>query len=244
MRAIVRLDIKNDNVVKGINFDGLRVVGKPIDLAKKYYENGADEIFYIDCVASLYGQNNLTNIILQSAKNIFIPFCAGGGIRNIDDATKFLRSGADKVILNTAAIENPLVVNTLVKNLGSQSVVLSVEAKKISPGKWEAYKNFGRDRSGLDAIEWVKESKNLGVGEILLTSIENEGRGNGFDIELYEECNGLVDVPIIASGGFQKLEHIEKLISKTDVDGFTISQALHYNKITMNEIKKYLANNC
>ena len=243
MRIIPRLDIKNEKVIKGINLEGLRVVGNPLSFAKKYYDQGADELIYIDCVASLYGQNNLTDITLKSTKNIFIPFCVGGGIRSLLDAEKLFNNGADKIAINTAGIENSSLIKNLIKRFGSQSIILSVQAKKISPNTWKAYKNFGRDESDKDVIDWILEVSELGVGEILLTSIDAEGLGEGFEIELYKKCTKLIKIPIIASGGFGELEHIKKLKEETDIDAITTSQAIHYNKFTLREIKEYCNKN-
>lgn len=243
MRVIARLDIKNHNVVKGINYEGLRIVGNPVVLAKKYYEDGVDEIFFIDCVASLYGQNNLTKIIFESTKDVFIPFCVGGGIRSIEDAYLLLKMGADKITINTAALERPKLLTELAKKFGSQCVTLSVEAKKIDFNKWVVYKNFGRDNTEIKVNEWIKKSQDLGVGEIVLTSIDHEGKGQGFDLDLYKNCSDLVNVPLIAGGGFGKLEDIIQLKKKAKVEGVTISQALHYNNVSIQKLRKILDKN-
>ena len=243
MRVIPRIDVKNNFVIKGINFEGLRKVGNPIDFAKKYYNHGADELIYIDCVASLYGQNNLVELTVKSTKDIFIPFCVGGGIRSIKDAQSLFSNGADKITINTAAIENKKLIQLLSKKFGSQSIVLSVEAKKISKNKWKVYKNFGRDETDIDVIEWIKEASMHGIGEILLTSIEAEGLGAGFDINLYKECEKFVKIPIIACGGFGKLSHIKEIKDNTNIDAIAISQALHYEKISINQIKNFCVKN-
>jgi len=243
MRIIARIDVKNNFVIKGINFEGLRKVGNPIDLAKKYYNHGADELIYIDCVASLYGQNNLAELTVKSTKDIFIPFCVGGGIRSILDAQSLFNNGADKITINTAAIENKNLIQTLSTKFGSQSIVLSIEAKKITKNKWKVYKNFGRDETDIDVVDWIKEASMYGIGEILLTSIEAEGLGAGFDIDLYKECEQAAKVPIIACGGFGKLKHIKELKDKTKIDAIAISQALHYEKISINEIKEFCKKN-
>ena len=169
MRIISRLDIKNQNLIKGINLEGLRVVGEPNKYALKYYNEGVDEIIFMDVVASLYGRNNLFDIISKASKDIFIPITVGGGIRSIDDAIKAFKSGADKVAVNTAAVENNNLINQLSEKFGSQSIVLSVEAKKIKQDYWEVFTNNGRQETGLNVIEWVKNCENRGAGEILLT---------------------------------------------------------------------------
>lgn len=243
MRVIPRIDVKNNFVIKGINFEGLRKVGNPIDFAKKYYKHGADELIYIDCVASLYGQNNLAELTVKSTKDIFIPFCVGGGIRSVNDAQSLFNNGADKITINTAAIENRKLIKLLSKKFGSQSIVLSVEAKKISKKKWKVYKNFGRDETDIDVFEWIKEASINGIGEILLTSIEAEGLGAGFDIDLYQECEKIIKTPIIACGGFGKLDHIKEIKDNTNIDAVAISQALHYEKISINEIKDFCIKN-
>ena len=243
MRIIPRIDVKNNFVIKGINFEGLRKVGNPIDFAKKYYNNGADEIIYIDCVASLYGQNNLAELTVKSTKDIFIPFCVGGGIRSMMDAQSLFNNGADKISINTAAIQNKELLKSLSTKFGSQSIVLSVEAKKIAQNTWKVYKNFGRDETDIDVFDWIKEASTCGIGEILLTSIEAEGLGSGFDIDLYKKCEKLVKVPIIACGGFGKLEHIKELKNRTNIDAVAISQALHYDRLSIGEIKEFCLKN-
>ena len=199
--------------------------------------------FFIDCVASLYGQNNLTKIIFESTKDIFVPFCVGGGIRSLEDAYLLLKMGADKITINTAAIEKPKLLTELAKKFGSQCITLSVEAKKVDFKNWVVYKNFGRDHSGKKVNEWIIEAQNLGVGEIILTSIDYEGKGQGFDIDLYKNCSDLVNVPLIAGGGFEKLEDVKELKKNAKVEGITISQALHYNKISIKKLRKFLDSN-
>lgn len=175
LRIIPRLDIKGPNLIKGIHLEGLRVMGDPQEFAIRYYEAGADELVYMDIVASLYGRNNLSDIIRRTADQVFIPITVGGGIRSVDDARHILRSGADKVAINTAAIARPELVTEVARRFGSQAMVLSIEAKQVGPGKWEAYTDNGRERTGLDVIEWVKRGVELGAGEVLLTSVDREG---------------------------------------------------------------------
>ena len=165
-RLIARLDIKNKNLIKPINLEGLRIVGDPNEYAKKYYINGIDEIFFMDTVATLYSRSHLTEIITNITKEIFIPITVGGGIRSFEDANELLNSGADKVAINTAAVQNPKIIKNIVDKIGSQSLVISIDAKKRSEGKWEVYINNGRDRTGIDAIDWIKKVVDLGAGEV------------------------------------------------------------------------------
>ena len=240
MRVIARLDIKNENVIKGINFEGLRVVGNPNTLAKKYYEDGADELIYSDCVASLYGRNNLANLVKIATKNIFIPITVAGGIRSENDAELLMKNGSDKLAINTELFKNKNAGNTLVKKYGSQSIILSIQAKKVSKSTWEAYVNFGRDRTNVDVKEWVNEMKKYNFGELLLTSIDADGLSNGFDVELYEHISKNINIPLIACGGFVKLNHIKELKRYENIDAISISKAIHYEKIQISEIKKFV----
>mgnify|MGYP000284358303 FL=1 len=240
MRVIARLDIKNENVIKGINFEGLRVVGNPNDLAKKYYQDGADELIYSDCVASLYNRNNLAGLVENATKNIFIPITVAGGIRSEKDAEILMNNGSDKLAINTELFKNKKVGQDLIMKYGSQSIILSIQAKKISSSSWEAYTNFGRDSTNIDVKEWVIEMSKYNFGELLLTSIDADGLSGGFDIELYEQVSKLIKIPLIACGGFGKLNHIKELKNYANVDAISISKALHYEKFKISEIKKYV----
>jgi len=182
LRIIPRLDIKGKNLIKGVQLEGLRVMGDPHQFALKYYRAGADELVYMDIVASLYGRNNLSDIIKRAADQVFIPITVGGGIRSVDDARHILRYGADKVAINTAAIARPDLISEVARRFGSQAMVLSIEAKQVAPGKWEAYTDNGRERTGLDVLEWVRKGVEMGAAEILLTSVDREGTRKGFDI--------------------------------------------------------------
>lgn len=242
MRIIARLDIKNENVIKGINFEGLRVVGKPNNLAKKYYKEGVDELIYSDCVASLYGRNNLAELVKETVKDIFIPITVAGGVRSEDDADILMKNGSDKLAINTELFKNPNVGKMLINKYGSQSIMLSIQAKKVSKLSWEAYVNFGRDKTNMDVMEWAKKMTSYNFGELLLTSIDADGLSNGFDVELYEKVSKIMNIPIIACGGFGKLDHIKELYKYAKVDAISISKALHYEKIEIKEIKKFIAN--
>jgi len=237
-RIIARLDIKGENVVKGINLEGVRPVGKPDILAKKYYTQGVDEIIYMDVVASLYERNSLVKYIKEAAKNIFVPLTVGGGIRNLDDIKEVLNNGADKVAINTAAIKNPGLIKQASEMIGSQSIILSIEAKKQKDNSWEAYFNNGREKSGINVIDWIEEAEKLGAGEVLLTSVDNEGLKRGMDIKLLDCIKNKVKIPVIFCGGVGNVQHIKEAIK--GVDAIAIASILHYEKITVNEIKNIL----
>jgi len=243
VRVIARLDIKNNYLIKGIHLEGLRKVGSPYDFAKNYFNSGIDEIIYMDAVASLYNRNSLNEIIEETSKNIFIPITVGGGIRSSEDANKILRSGADKIAINTAAIEDPRLIEGLSNRFGSSTIVLSIEAKKKENGTWEAYTNNGREKTGLDVIKWSIEAEKLGAGEILLTSVDKEGTCKGFDYDLIKAVSSEINIPLIASGGMGDLKHFEKVVKYSECDGVAIANMLHYSKIKINEIKTFSSNN-
>ena len=237
-RIIARLDIKGENVVKGINLEGIRPVGKPDILANKYYKQGVDEIIYMDVVASLYGRNSLVKYIKLAAKDIFVPLTVGGGIRNIDDIKEVLNNGADKVAINTAAIKNPGLIKEASEMIGSQSIILSIEAKKQRDNSWEAYFNNGREKSGINVIDWIEEAEKLGAGEILLTSVDNEGLKRGMDIKLLEAIKNKFKIPLIFAGGVGNIKHIKEVREK--VDAIAIASILHYEETTISEIKDHI----
>lgn len=237
LRIIPRLDIKGSNLIKGIHLEGLRVMGDPHEFALRYYEEGADELVYMDIVASLYSRNNLSEIIRRAADRVFIPITVGGGIRSVDDAKHILRSGADKVAINTAAIARPELISEVSRKFGSQAMVLSIEAKQIGPGKWEAYTDNGRERTGLDVIEWAKRGVELGAGEILLTSVDREGTRRGYDIDLIRQVSQAVPVPIIASGGMGTIEQMVEAAITGLADAVAMADVLHYKRLTLKEIR-------
>ena len=239
VRVIARLDIKNNFLIKGIHLEGLRKIGNPYEFSKRYFQTGIDEIIYMDAVASLYKRNSLNQIIEETSKNIFIPITVGGGVRTIDDAHKILRSGADKVALNTAAIKNPRLIEELSNRFGSSTIVISIEAKKLLNGKWEAYINNGREKTGIDVIEWSRDVEKLGAGEILLTSVDQEGTGKGFDNNLIKSVTENVMIPVIASGGMGKLQHFTDVVKSSNCDGVAMANILHYSKIKIEDIKKF-----
>ena len=204
VRIIPRLDIKGPNLVKGIHLEGLRVLGKPSDFANFYYEQGADELMFMDVVASLYERNSLHEIISDTAKNIFIPITVGGGLRSLSDIKEVLRAGADKVCLNTAAIKNPLLIKDASRMFGSSTIVVAIEAIRELDGNYFAYTDNGREYTGIDVFEWAQKVCDLGAGEIVITSVDREGTGQGYDLELISKIAKLVSVPIIAHGGAGK----------------------------------------
>jgi len=236
IRLIGRLDIKGPNLIKGINLEGLRVIGSPNDYAFKYYNQGIDELIFMDCVATLYGRNHLAELIVRASKEIFVPITVGGGIRSTDDVFEILRSGADKVAINTAAILNPNLISKVSRSFGSQCMVLSVEAKKVGNNKWEAYTDNGREKTGLDVLSWVKQAVKLGAGEILLTSVDNEGTRKGFDVHLLKTITNEVSVPVIASGGMGNPNHLMEAVKLGNIDAIAMADILHYERYSFESI--------
>lgn len=237
-RLIARLDIKGPNLIKGIHLEGLRVIGSPNEHARRYYEQGADELIYMDCVASLYGRNSLGDIVQSAARGIFIPMTVGGGVRSVQDATYLLRCGADKVAVNTAAIANPTLVSDIARRFGSQCMVLSIEAKQQSPGQWEAYTDNGRECTGMDVLAWAKKGVALGAGEILLTSVDREGTRKGFDVALVKAVTAAVGIPVIASGGMGKPEDLVDAVQIGGADAVAVADILHYKRATIDDLRR------
>jgi len=237
IRLIARLDIKGPNLIKGIHLEGLRVIGDPQEYARRYYEAGADELVYMDIVASLYGRNSLKAIIKRAAQDIFIPITVGGGIRSVDDAKAILRSGADKVAINTAAVARPELITEIARRFGSQCMVLSIEAKRIAPGKWEAYTDNGRERTGLDAVAWARRGCELGAGEILLTSVDQEGTRKGFEVELVKAIAAEAPIPVIASGGMGSTYDFLRVVQEGKADAVAMADVLHYQRIPFADIR-------
>ena len=238
VRLIGRLDIKGPNLIKGIQLEGLRVIGDPQEYAQRYYEAGADELIYMDIVASLYGRNNLAEIVKRAAQDIFIPLTVGGGVRSVEDAKQLLRAGADKVAINTAAIRRPELVTEISRRFGSQCTVLSIEAKRVGEKKWEAYTDNGRERTGMDVVEWAIRGCELGAGEILLTSVDQEGTRRGFDVPLVRAVTLAVAVPVIASGGMGKPQDLVEVVQKGEADAVAMADILHYRRATVADIRR------
>lgn len=231
VRIIPRLDIKGPNLVKGIHLEGLRVMGKPEKFARYYYENGADELLYMDVVASLYGRNSLLDIVQRTSKEIFIPLTVSGGLRSLEDIKAVLWAGADKVSLNTAAIENPNLIYEASRRFGSSTIVVSIEAIKRPDGSYEAYTNNGREHTGVEVTGWAKKVAELGAGELIITSIDREGTGEGFDMDFTKRIAESVSIPVIACGGAGTKEHIRDVIIEGSADAVSIASVLHYNCI-------------
>ncbi len=237
IRIIPRLDIKGPNLVKGIHLEGLRVLGKPSDFAKYYYENGADELLFMDVVASLYERNSLHDIISETAKQIFIPITVGGGLRTISDIKEVLRVGADKVCLNTAAINNPNLIKEASRMFGSSTIVIAIEAIKEIDGRYLAYTDNGREYTGVDVFQWAQKVDELGAGEIVITSVDREGTGKGCDIDLINRISSLVSIPVIAHGGIGNKSHVVDVFENNNVSSVMISSLFHYQYIKENESK-------
>ena len=237
VRIIPRLDIKGPNLVKGIHLEGLRVLGKPEHFARHYYENGADELLYMDAVASLYGRNSLLDIVERTAREIFIPLAVGGGLRSVDDIRAVLRAGADKVAINTAAINRPELISEASRRFGSSTIVVAIDAIRKPDGTYEAYTDYGREQTGVDALDWAVRAVGLGAGELLVTSIDNEGTGSGFDLELTRKIAESVPVPVIACGGAGTVDHVYRVIVEGKADAVSLASTLHYNFIKHNRYR-------
>ena len=238
-RIIARLDIKGSDLIKTIQLEGLRKIGAPEVFAKKYYDGGIDEIIYMDTVASLYGRNHLSDLVKRTVKNVFVPITVGGGIRTLKDAISLLKCGADKIAVNTAAVKKPDLINEIANELGNQCFVLSIEAKNTKKNYWEVYIENGRQPTGISVQDWVLQTSKRGVGEILLTSIDNEGTGKGFDYNLLEMVTNSVNIPIIASGGMGSLSHFKQLCNHINIDAIAMANIIHYNKFSISEIKNF-----
>jgi cyclase len=235
-RVIARLDIKGPNLIKPVRMEGLRIIGDPNEYAKRYQE--ADELLYIDVVASLYGRNNLTEIVERTTQSVFIPVTVGGGIRSLEDVRRLFDAGADKVALNTGAIRRPSLVTEIADRYGSQAVVVSIEAKRVNGG-WECYTDGGRERTGKSVQEWASEAVSRGAGEVLLTSIDQEGTMKGFDCDLISRIGPCVDVPVVACGGMGTIQHGLDVLH-AGADAIALGSALHYNKLIIGEIREHI----
>lgn len=231
VRVIPRLDIKGPNLVKGIHLEGLRVLGKPERFARYYYEAGADELIYLDVVASLYGRNSLLPIIEKTSREIFIPLCVGGGLRTVDDIREVLRAGADKVSINTAAIKRPELIREAALAFGSSTIVVSIEAIRRKDGSYEALTDYGREHSRIDPFQWAVQAVELGAGELVVTSIDREGTGRGYDLELTRRIAETVPIPVIASGGAGTVQQISDAVREGRADAVSVASMLHYHVV-------------
>lgn len=240
-RIIPCLDVKEGRVVKGINFVGLKEVGDPVELAREYYEQGADELVFLDITASHEHRDTMVDVVEKVAKEIFMPFTVGGGIRTIEDIRRMLLAGADKVSLNSAAVKNPNILKGGADMFGCQCIVLAVDAKKREDGSgWNVYINGGRIDTGMDLLEWVDKGVALGAGEILLTSMDTDGCKQGFDVEMLKAVHDRVSVPVIASGGCGSLEHFAEVFEKDVSEAALAASLFHYGELTVSEVKEYL----
>lgn len=239
IRLIARLDVKGSNLVKGIQLEGLRKLGDPNHFAREYYEQGIDELLYIDIVASLYNRNNLSDIVRKTVQEVYVPVCVGGGLRSVEDVRAILTAGADKAAINTAAVKRPELISEVAAAFGSQCMVLSIQAKRSGPGRWEAYYDNGRAHSGYDVVEWAKRGVELGAGEILLTSVDNEGLQRGMDLELIRAVSQAVDVPVICGGGVGCAADAVAG-AQAGADAIACAAVLHYGKETVSGLKTAL----
>ncbi len=242
-RIIPCLDVKDGRVVKGTRFVNLKDAGDPVQIASFYGRQGADEIIFLDITASFQKRKIMLEVVEKTAECTFIPLTVGGGIRNVEDIKNLLNSGADKVSLNTAAVENPSLVQIGAEKFGRQCMVVAVDVKRqnIEPGKWEVFTYGGRKATGIDVFEWIKKVEQLGAGEILLTSMDADGTTEGYDLELTRRISEMINIPVIASGGAGTLEHISDVLTQGKADAALAASIFHYKKYSIRELKEYLA---
>ncbi len=238
IRIIPCLDVKNGKVVKGIHFKNLRYAGDPVELAKWYSQQGADEIVFLDITATIEKRKILLEVVKKTAQNVFVPLTVGGGIKTLEDIRDLLNSGADKVSINTAAVKNPKLISDAAKAFGSQCIVVAIDAKSVGKDKWEVYINGGTIPTGIDVIKWTKKVEQLGAGEILLTSIDADGTKNGYDISLTKKVVENVNIPVIASGGAGKVEHFIEVVKKAKVHAVLAASVFHYKKYSIRKVKQ------
>ncbi|WP_366516998.1 imidazole glycerol phosphate synthase subunit HisF [Thauera sp.] len=239
-RIIPCLDVKSGRVVKGVNFVELRDAGDPVEIARRYDEQGADEITFLDITASSDDRDIILHVVEQVAEQVFIPLTVGGGVRVVEDVRRLLNAGADKVSMNTAAVNNPQLVHDASSKVGSQCIVVAIDAKQTAPGKWEVFTHGGRNNTGLDAIEWARRVAALGAGEILLTSMDRDGTRNGFDLALTRAVSDAVRIPVIASGGVGTLEHLAEGVSEGRADAVLAASIFHFGQHTVREAKELM----
>jgi cyclase len=240
-RIIPCLDVTAGRVVKGVNFVALRDAGDPVEIARRYDEQGADELCFLDITASSDERDIIVHVIESVAAQVFIPLTVGGGVRKVEDVRKLLNAGADKVSINTAAVENPQLVADCARRFGSQAIVVAVDAKGAGPGRWEVYTHGGRRPTGKDAVEWAARMAELGAGEILLTSMDRDGTKSGFDLELTRAVARAVPVPVIASGGVGTLEHLAQGVEIGGADAVLAASVFHYGEFSVGEAKRFMA---
>ena len=240
-RIIPCLDVDNGRVVKGTNFTSLRDAGDPVELARFYSDQGADEIVFLDITATSGGRKTMADVVARAAGRVFVPLTVGGGIRTVEDFTAILRAGADKVSMNSAALKDPSIISNAAKKFGSQCVVVAMDAKRSEGGGWTLYLNGGRIDTGKNVLEWAREAEQLGAGEILLTSMDCDGVKNGYDLELTRAVSEAVSIPVIASGGAGSMEHFYDAFTEGKADAVLAASLFHFKEITIPELKEYLA---
>lgn len=239
-RIIPCLDVRDGKVVKGINFVGIKEVGDPVELAKKYNDQRADELVFLDITATYEGRKTMVDVVRRVAQQVFIPLTVGGGISSIEQIRDLLHSGADKISLNSAALDHPELIEQAAKVYGAQCVVLAIDAKKMPDGSWHCFKAGGRVDTGIDAVEWAKKATALGAGEILLTSMDADGTKKGFDLELCRAIKQAVNVPVIASGGCGQVEHFAQVLEEDVADAALAASLFHYNELSVRDVKEHL----
>lgn len=239
-RIIPCLDVHNGRVVKGVNFVNLRDAGDPVEIAKEYDRQGADELVFLDITASSDARNIVIDMVEAVASQVFIPFTVGGGIRTVEDFRDILRAGADKISINSSAVENPQLIHDAARKFGSQCVVVAMDVKRKADGNYSVYVHGGRKDTGIDALEWARKAEALGAGEILLTSMDSDGTKNGYDNVITSKISEMVSIPVIASGGAGKLEHFYDGIVKGKADAVLAASLFHYKELTIRQVKEYL----
>ena len=238
LRIVPRLDVKQGKLIKGVQMEGWRKVGDPVEFAKLYSETGADEMIFMDVVASLYGRNGLHEVVEQVASEVFVPLTVGGGVRTLDDVASLLQRGADKITLNTAAIDRPELISEIADAYGSQAVVVCIEAIEREGGRFEALTDNGRNLTGIDVHDWAEKAAALGAGELMITSINRDGRGDGYELGLLSAIAERVSVPVIASGGLGAPEDLSDLVANSSVSAACVAQALHWKKLEMADLRR------
>jgi cyclase len=242
-RIIPCLDVKDGRVVKGVNFVNITDAGDPVECATEYNKQSADEIVFLDITASHESRGTICDTVAKTAERIFIPLTVGGGIATVNDMRKILRSGADKVSINSAAVRNPNLIQSGADSFGSQCIVLAVDVKKNSKGRYSVFVNGGRIETDIDAVEWIAKAERLGAGEILLTSMDTDGTKNGFDLEITKIVSDMCSIPVIASGGGGRLSHFKDVFSQANADAALAASLFHYGELTVKDVKKYLKGN-
>ena len=240
-RIIPCLDVKDGRVVKGVNFVNLRDAGDPVEIARKYSDEGADEICFLDITASHEERKTMIDVVERTAAEVFVPLTVGGGVRTIEDVRQLLLAGADKVSINTAAVKDPDFVKRASERFGSQCIVVAIDARRVSEGKWEVYTHGGRNPTGIDALEWAKKMEEYGAGEILLTSMDKDGTKSGYDIALTKAVSRTVSIPVIASGGAGSLDHLSEGVSDGEADAVLVASIFHYGEHTIKDAKEFMS---